>query len=171
MKRAMRGLDRMMSAFGREMAAVRRARGLSQAALAEATGLSPNTIGNLERGALDPTVVVVALVQVHLGVVGQELTGRLRPILSAFPPAALPFPNLVQRPPAIVLTIAAAIRSRRRARGLTLQELAAASGLHVNTLWNLERGLVAPTLSTMFRVYRALGVKRVVGTPDGIALE
>jgi transcriptional regulator with XRE-family HTH domain len=172
MKRALEGLDGMMRAFGRELADLRRFRGLSQEALAEATGLSVNTVGNLERGSLDPTVVVVALVQIQLGSVGLELAeDHFRPIAPPPSQGPLPFPNLVLPAPAIVLTIGKAVRTRREALGLTRDALATASGVHVNTLSNLEQGLVAPTTSTLFRVYLALGVKRVVGTPDGIALE
>jgi transcriptional regulator with XRE-family HTH domain len=172
MKYPLEGLDGMLRAFGREMAALRKRRGLSQAALAEATGLSLNTIGNVERGALDPTVSVVALMQVQLGSTGVELhQDRFVPMASPLPADARPFPNMEQPPATIVLTIGSVVRRRRLDVGMTIEELSGAAGVHANTIQNLEHGLVAPTISTLYRIYRALGVQRVVGTPSGLALE
>ena len=171
MKTSVKDLKRMLKVFGREMASQRRRRGLTQAALAETTGLSVNTVGNVERGILDPTVTVVALMQVHLGCLGLELRrNNFIPIASPLPAGPLTFPNLAKPPATIVITIGREIRSRRKKRSLTMEALSADSGVHVNTLWNIERGLVAPSISTLFRVYRSLDVRRIVGTPSGIEL-
>jgi transcriptional regulator with XRE-family HTH domain len=171
MKTNVKNLKEMLRAFGREMAAQRRRCGLTQGALAERTGLSVNTIGNVERGALDPTVTVVALMQVHLGCPGLELRGgKFIPLASPLPAGPIPFPNLARPPADIAVTVGNTIRDRRQKRGLTMEDLTADSGVHLNTLWNVEHGLVAPTISTLYRIYRSLGVRRVVGTPSGIEL-
>ena len=172
MKTPVDGLAGMMRAFGREMAALRKSRRLSQEALAEATGLSLNTISNVERGVLDPTVTVVALMQVKLGSIGLELAkDHFSPLPDPLPDRPLPFPDLAIQPAAIVMTIGSVVRERRVGMGLTKEQLARMADIHVNTLQNLESGLVAPTISTLFKIYRELGVKRVLGTPSGIVLE
>jgi transcriptional regulator with XRE-family HTH domain len=164
-------LDEMLRVLGLGMSSLRKRRGLTQVALAELTGLSVNTISNIERGALDPTVVVVALIQVHLGALGLELIGKNYTLIeSSRPDGSLPFPNLAKPPATIVMTIGERIKNRRQKMKMTLEALSADSGVHINTLWNLEHGLVAPSISTLFRVYRSLGVRRVIGTPDGIDL-
>jgi transcriptional regulator with XRE-family HTH domain len=169
MKKNVVHLRRMLKEFGCELAVLRKKRGLTQGALAERTGLSVNTIGNVERGVLDPTVTVVALMQVHLGGLGLELRGdRFIPLASPVPAGPLPFPNLARPPADIAVTVGNAVRERRQKRGLTLEALSADSLVHLNTLWNVERGLVAPSISTLFRIYRSLGVERIVGTPTGI---
>jgi len=50
------------------------------------------------------------------------------------------------------------IRRRRRALGLSLEEVSHASGLSTNALSELERGLRDPRLSTLVAVSKALGV-------------
>jgi transcriptional regulator with XRE-family HTH domain len=164
-------LDEMLRVLGLGMASLRKRRGLTQVSLAELTGLSVNTISNIERGTLDPTVVVVALMQVHLGALGLELAGENYTLVeSPRSDGPLPFPNLAKPPAAIVMMIGERIKNRRQRMKMTLEALSADSGIHINTLWNLEHGLVAPSISTLFRVYRSLGVRSVIGTPDGIEL-
>jgi transcriptional regulator with XRE-family HTH domain len=50
------------------------------------------------------------------------------------------------------------IRELRLKAGLTLTELAKATGISIGTLSQLERGLVSPTVRTLFTVGDALGV-------------
>lgn len=50
------------------------------------------------------------------------------------------------------------IRSLRKTYQLTLKQLAAGSGLSANALSLVERGQVAPTVSTLCRIATALGV-------------
>lgn len=50
------------------------------------------------------------------------------------------------------------IRRRRRALGLSLEDVSHASGLSTNGLSELERGLRDPRLSTLLAVAKALGV-------------
>ena len=42
---------------------------------------------------------------------------------------------------------------------------------HLNTLWNIERGLVSPMGVHIHRVYRALGVSVVTPSPETLILE
>lgn len=50
------------------------------------------------------------------------------------------------------------IRELRQARKMTLADLAAASGISIGTLSQVERNLVSPTVRTLFTLGEALGV-------------
>lgn len=54
--------------------------------------------------------------------------------------------------------LGARIRELRQARGLTLADLAAKSGISIGTLSQLERDLVSPTVRTLFTLGEALSV-------------
>ncbi len=53
--------------------------------------------------------------------------------------------------------LGAAVRRRRRARGLTLEGLAEASGVSATMLSEVERGVKNPTVRLAYQVARALG--------------
>ncbi|MCE1229648.1 MAG: transcriptional regulator [Firmicutes bacterium] len=164
-------MQKMLRAFGQRLAVLRKDQGMTQPDLAFATGLSLNTISNVERGLHDPSVLTASLIQVHLGSPGLELSDDgFLPVASTLPPGKLPFPNLVEPLPVMILNIGAVIQKRRQSMGLTQESLSRISGVHLNTLWNLERGLVVPSISTMFRLLRSLNVRQVRGTLDGIVL-
>jgi transcriptional regulator with XRE-family HTH domain len=163
------GLDGAMREFGSFIARLREELGLSQSDLAELVGLHVNTLANIERAAVDPSVLTISLILVKLGCSGVEVSERgFEPL----PPSAgsgLPaFPALEAPPPSMVRMMGGLVRSRRLALGLSLDQAARASGVHRNTYWNFEKGLVAPSLSTTYRVYLALGIKRVLGCEEGI---
>lgn len=65
----------------------------------------------------------------------------------------------------------AMIASMRKAEGLSQGELSGEAGIHLNTLWNLEKGLVAPSVSTMYRLYRALGILKVESSSGELRLK
>ncbi len=54
------------------------------------------------------------------------------------------------------------IRSERRKQGLTLEQLAAHTGIAASNLSRLEQGRVDPRLSTIERVVRGLGLEIVL---------
>ncbi|MGH2370893.1 MAG: helix-turn-helix domain-containing protein [Chloroflexota bacterium] len=63
-----------------------------------------------------------------------------------------------------------ALRRLRRLRGMTQQELAAAAGVHVDTIHDLERGAARePRPTTMRRIAQALGVG--IGDVDEFVVE
>jgi len=53
------------------------------------------------------------------------------------------------------------LRGVRIARGLTLAEVAETANVHVSTLSEAERGLVALSVAQLYRVAKALGLDEV----------
>lgn len=66
--------------------------------------------------------------------------------------------------------IGATIRRERLAQGLTLEGLAARSGIAGPNLSRLERGGIDPRLSTVLRVLRALGLGMDVVPAERVTL-
>jgi transcriptional regulator with XRE-family HTH domain len=67
--------------------------------------------------------------------------------------------------PALVSLIGARVRTRRHARGFTLDELAARSGVSRRMLVNVEQGACNASIATLLRLSEALGF----GLPDLVA--
>ena len=62
--------------------------------------------------------------------------------------------------------IGAIIRSERKALGLTQSDLAAASGLSLRFISELERGRVTAGIGRVLHVLKMLGLEVVLETPD-----
>ena len=60
--------------------------------------------------------------------------------------------------PAVPSTMAETLRALREERRISLRELARRSGISVNALSQIERGLSSPSVSTLYRLVDALGV-------------
>lgn len=54
--------------------------------------------------------------------------------------------------------IGSRIRKTRRGKGLTLSQLAEQTGLSIGSISQVERGLVSPTIRTVYAIANALGV-------------
>jgi transcriptional regulator with XRE-family HTH domain len=156
---------------GERIASLRRSAGLSQAELAELAGLHYNTVSSIEKGRCDPSVVAFSLIQVRLGSPGIELS---REDFAAIEPDGRglprPFEEPELAPPYIVAFMGGQVRRRRLELGISQGELAASAGVHLNTVWNFERGLVAPSTTTVWSIYRSLGIRRVTRDSEGIVL-
>jgi transcriptional regulator with XRE-family HTH domain len=154
---------------GSIIADIRKTEGLSQSELAELTGLHPNSITNAERGVVDPSILLTSLIFLRLRCLGVAVNEEgFYPIPSPDARGGLPFPNLDICKAAMISEMGRRVVERRHALGLSIRDLAEESGVHPNTVWNFEKGLVAPSTSTTYGIYRALGVSRVVGTEEGI---
>jgi len=155
---------------GAYITSIRRSAGLSRDDLADLAGLHANTIANIERGSCDPSVLAISQIYVRLGCSGVHIEG------DGFYPEP-PSPGVegprylgLDVPSAqMALVMGARVRERRESIGCSLDELSGESGVHANTIWNFEHGLVAPSLSTTYKIYKALGVSLVAGCEDGIA--
>jgi transcriptional regulator with XRE-family HTH domain len=168
---ALPDIERILSVSGGELGALRRAQGLSRDDLAELTGLHRNTIANVERGGSDSSILAMSLMQVHLRASG-VVVGREGFILChpQAPGREYPYPDLLVRPSTMMRVMGEMVRQRRVDRGMSIADFAVAAGVHRNTVWNIERGLVVPTSSTIYLIYRGLGVQRVGGSGDGPVL-
>lgn len=165
------GIDLVLRNSGAQLAELRRSAGLSQAELAERAGIHTNTVSNIERAIGDPSVLAMSLIQVHLGSSGVlvESDGFI-----TLPPGCsdpdCTFPASALAPSRMMNVMGDCLRSRRRGLGLTLEELASETGLHLNTIWNFERGLVVPSVTTVWSLYRRLGVRLVARKGNSIML-
>ena len=86
-----------IEALGREIRRRRQASGMTLDDLGEATGITPNYIGSIEKGQRDPGVSTVLKIAHGLRVAPGELLG-----LPALPPEAIEAAKLVLRLPASV---------------------------------------------------------------------
>jgi transcriptional regulator with XRE-family HTH domain len=163
-------LKEIIRASGASIASIRKAEGYSQAQLADLAGVHQNTIANIERGVVDPSVLALNFIYLKLRCQGIEISDEgFSPILSPSGSRELPFPKLaLTSPGAMILAMGRSVSAWRQARDMSLKDLAGEAGVHVNTLWNFENGLVVPSTSTIYSVYRALDVSRVMGSEGGI---
>jgi transcriptional regulator with XRE-family HTH domain len=147
---------------GGELGAFRRERGLSQEELAELAGMSPNSVGVIERGHRVFQVLAISslyLVLESAGIIvdkGGFVPVRDRPEGARMRAEASPL-----RSPSIVSLMGAAVRTARKAEGLSLAALAASAQMHPNSLFNFEKGLVVPGICPYYRLLRSLGMDRV----------
>lgn len=156
---------------GAELRRARLARGLSREDLAELCGLHPNTIGIAERGDRDLGCLAQTRIFLSLGCVSLHVCpdGTFPDLATAEGSGLCSF--LRQLPyPMIARLIGEAIRGRRETLGLSLDETAALAGLHRNTVWNIERGLVVASSMSLYRIYLSLGVSDLLPTSNDLHL-
>jgi transcriptional regulator with XRE-family HTH domain len=157
--------DQILYFAGGELGSRRRACELSQEELAEACGVHRTSIGRIERGEEDCSIVALSYLYFQLRCSG-VLVDRRGIVPVADPESGiqdiLQFGTL--KAAALIWRMGEAVRSRRKAMRLTLDEVARMAGIHRNSLWSFERGLVSPSLSTYHRILRALEVARVTSS-------
>jgi len=161
-----------LKATGAEFLQARLSRGLSREALAERSGVHVNTIGALERGERDVNSTTKCWILAALGCRSLVMEDHVDRILLHEDPASFPRADIQTMPDSIVVRIIGqALRDRRESLNATMGLVALRAGVHENTLWNIERGLVSATGIHLHRIYRALGVSVVTPGPDGILFE
>jgi transcriptional regulator with XRE-family HTH domain len=171
MRRADKDFEAMLRDAGAMIASMRRAEGLSQAELAVAASVHYNTVSNVEQGAADPSLLVFSLILVRLRCPGLAIDeAGFRPLAPLSRAGPEPLPPAMLGQSTIVSVIGSRVRSRRLDLGLSQGELSGEAGIHLNTLWNLEKGLVAPSVSTMYRLYRSLGIIKVESSSGELRL-
>ncbi len=161
-----------LKAVGADMKRARLERGLSREELADLAGVHPNTIGGVERGDHDVNSGTKCWILAALGArsVIMETDAdfvELEDDESQYPRADVQ----AMADSEIVRIIGNAIRNRREGIGMSLDELARRSGVHRNTLWNIERGLVSCSGSSLHCIYIALGVRKATPLPAKLGLE
>lgn len=116
---------------------LRSERSYSLKELAQKGALSTSYLSELERGNKRPSLSTIEKLAAALNVSPEELMTKA--------PAAGNSPGEL-------------IRSYRREKGYSLQELAALAGLSYSYLCGIERGLVAPSISSLGKISAGLDV-------------
>jgi transcriptional regulator with XRE-family HTH domain len=169
--RTIGSIEGILRYSGRALAGLRRESGLSQEDLADIAGIHRNTVGNIERGDCDPSAIAVGMLQICLRCKGIAVGEKgFSPLGAGQDRRFVPFDALSLRPSTMVSMMGEAARARRAVLGLSMAALARDTGIHLNTIWNFEQGLVTPSLSTLFLIYRGLEVRTVAGEPDSLLL-
>lgn len=162
---------RYLRACGGEFRQARKERGLTREELAELAGVHVNSIGIAERGDHDQNVMVRTKLYAALGCCHVEINRECFRIVLNSGSDAFPDTEILSMPcAAIAFHIGQAIRIERECKGVTLQELSRAGGIHLNTLWNIERGLVSATTLVLYRIFRALDVMTLKAGTVGLSL-
>lgn len=113
---------------GQALRAAREGRGESRREVAAAVGIRPRTLARIERGGQTPLWPTLERLCEHLGVGVADVARRWMQDSLDQPSNPLAAPGI-------------GLRALRRARGLTLVELAGRSGVSAATLSRFERGL------------------------------
>lgn len=163
--------EAFLRAFARQIGGARSDLRLSREELAELAAIHPNTVGIAERAdrdlnALTQTRILAALGCAYISLADDRYDihfqdASLRPTRDDI---------LGMHDSSIVRYIGAAIRERRQALGLRIADVSARAGLHPNSVWNCEMGLVCPAGCTLFRIYRALDAGKLVAGAEGMRL-
>lgn len=147
---------------GAEFKRARLERGLSREVLAECAAVHPNSVAVAERGSHDLSGMTKIRIYAALGIRCLEIElNRDIIVLDGSSGHAPDGDILGMSLAAIAADIGSAIRAYREGLGFRLEDVAAASGLHLNTLWNIERGLVKASGVSLHSIYIALGVRRL----------
>jgi transcriptional regulator with XRE-family HTH domain len=162
MKRAPPSEENILRFSGDRIRERRLDAGMSQAELGEFAGFSPDAVGRIERGSGDCSILSVSALYIHLGFAGVSVAPEgIVPLREEDCGLSLHPDTRAIRPPSMLCAMGMAVRERREAYGFSLGALAAEAGVHPNTVWNFERGLVVPGICTYFRLLRRLGVATV----------
>lgn len=152
-----------------ELRTARKNLDLSREKLAEMTGLHPNTIAIAERGERDLNTITQTRIFAALGVREVRLSDGCLDL--TFGEKPLIRQDLLElSSPFVIRCIGEFIRHRRIELELTLEEMSVLSGLHMNSLWNCENGLVIPQGNTLVRIYQSLEISHLGACSRGLDL-
>jgi len=144
---------------GRVLEGLRKVRGLSREEAAELAGLHPNTIKRVESGCLEASTLVVTMFCAALGCGKVEITSEgFVPSLDGADARERACRIRMMPPARIAWRTGESVAALRADLGLGLRSFADRAGVHYNTVWNLERGLVVPSILTLFRICRAFDI-------------
>ncbi len=153
---------------GREIRRVREKRGYSREKMAELCGLHVNTIGGIERGERDVSSLSQTWIFAALGCRAIRVHPHYDQILLEDVPDYICRDVLVMKQPSIVAMVGDFIRENRLYRNMDLSVTAEKAGIHTNTLWNIEKGLVIATGANLHHIYLALGIEEINASPRGM---
>ncbi len=163
-------LNEYLSSFGSDIRRIRRYQGISLEGLAERAGVHPNTIAVAERAERDLNIISQTRIFAALGCKEVRICeGYLD--LSFSEECSTRGDLLGLDVSFIIRCIGENVRMKRIELGLTLEELSSITGIHLNSLWNCENGLVVPKGHTLVRLYQALGINCVKAESRGLNLK
>lgn len=146
--------------IGRAIAEIRKARGQTREAVAALAGVHPNTVKRVELGGMEASSLVVTAICAALGCGAVRVTERgFEPRFEATGRDDRAAGILAMPPARVAWRTGESVAALRRELGHDLRGFARLAGIHHNTLWNLERGLVAPSILTLYKLCRAGGVE------------
>jgi len=162
-------LKNYLSSFAGDIRRIRKFYGFSREELAERAGIHPNTVAVAERGERDLNTITQTRLFAALGCREVRLCDGCLD-LSFAEQFCCRADILALDEPYIIRCIGEMVRRKRLALDLTLEDLASLTGLHLNSLWNCENGLVIPKGNTLVRLYQALGIRGVEAECGGLNL-
>lgn len=130
--------------FGRRMKHLRLARGLSQAELADVTGVSKTTINYTERAITSPDIATLEKIARVFNTTPQQMV-----MVEMMNP---------QQPTRLRAILGSNLEYLRTERGFTRNQLAALSGMSHTYIANIEDGRNSITLDKLEKLAVALGV-------------
>jgi len=158
--------------LGKEIYRIRKTHGLSIEKLSEVTKLHSNTISCVERGLNDIKLVTNARIMAALGCSSFNIEETAFSYIINDNKHYSECNDVLKLPGnIIVLMTGNAIREERIRKGLKINELSILTGLHSNTIWNIEKGLVEPTLFNLYKIHKALKLVRLSASINGLHVD
>ncbi|MBI9105530.1 MAG: transcriptional regulator [Spirochaetales bacterium] len=152
-----------------EIKRIREIRGLSRERLSEISGLHINSIGAIERGERDVSCISQTYIFASLGCKAIHVMPEYDQIILHEGAGDFVRRDVFSlRDAQIIAFIGDMLRLRRKALGLDLSLVAEKAGIHLNTLWNIEKGLVISTGANLHRLYLALNLEWISASKEGI---
>jgi len=137
--------------------------GFSREEVAFYAALHPNTISVIERAERDVSILSLIKVVSALGCCGLKIDQGQYHIIFADSFVEIPRQDLLSiRDSELIRRIGETVRARRESLSMTLEDIADVPGLHLNTVWNSERGLVVADGYSMYRIYQSLNVSELL---------
>src|SRR5574344_2780424 len=137
--------------------------GFSREEVADYSSLHPNTISVIERAERDVSILSLIKIVSALGCCGLDIEQKQYHIHFTDSRVEIPRKDLLSiRDSEFIRRIGETIRARRETLGITLEEMATLSGLHINTIWNSDHGLVVADGFNMYCIYKSLNVSELV---------
>jgi transcriptional regulator with XRE-family HTH domain len=154
---------------GMEIKRARELRGLSRECLSEISGLHINSIGAIERGERDVSCISQSHIFSALGcqtihVMPEYDQIILREVEGDF----IRWDVLSLTDAQVISIIGNMLHCRRKELGLDLDQVAERAGIHLNTLWNIEKGLVIATGANLHRLFLALNLEWINASTEGL---
>lgn len=151
---------RVLERTGSLIAEIRKTLGLSRDQVADAAGVHPNTVKRVESGELEASTLVVTRICAALGCEAVDVAEEgFVPRLADADESGRAETILGMPPARIAWRTGESVAALRADLGIDLRTFAQRAGVHHNTVWNLERGLVVPSILTLFRICQAFDIE------------